>query len=84
MYYVYILWSKADQKFCIGYTADLERRMHEHDKRKVYFSLRMAEPKLIFYEAFLSKEDAQRRERYFKTAKGKKTLRLMVRESVKE
>ncbi|MFQ5714412.1 MAG: GIY-YIG nuclease family protein [Candidatus Scalinduaceae bacterium] len=29
--------------------------------------------KLIYYEALLSKEDAQRREKYFKTIKGKST-----------
>ena len=42
----------------------------------------MDSPKLVFYEAFISKEDALRREEYFKTTKGKKSLRLIVRNSV--
>jgi putative endonuclease len=82
MYYVYTLWSKVDQKFYIGYTANLKRRMNEHKAGGVYTSARLKYPALIFFEAFLSKRDAQRRERYFKTTKGKRTLRLMLRESV--
>jgi len=38
---------------------------------------------LVFYEAFLSKEDAKRREGYFKTNKGKKALKLMLLASLK-
>lgn len=34
--------------------------------------------KLIFYECYLEKEDAMRREKYFKTSKGKTTLRIML------
>lgn len=43
----------------------------------------MQNPKLIFYEAFQSSKDAIRRERYLKSTKGKTTLRLMLRESLK-
>lgn len=37
---------------------------------------------LFFYEAFLAKEDAIRREDYLKTTKGKSTLRMMLRVSM--
>ena len=36
--------------------------------------------RLIFYEAYLEEKDAVRREDYFKTSKGKRTLRLMLKE----
>ncbi|MAG44459.1 hypothetical protein CL633_01050 [bacterium] len=39
--------------------------------------------KLIFYEAYLNRKDALRREKYFKTTKGKVSLRLMLREFFK-
>jgi len=42
----------------------------------------MKEPKLIFFEGFLSEFDARKREQYFKTSKGKKTLKLMLQESL--
>jgi predicted GIY-YIG superfamily endonuclease len=39
--------------------------------------------KLIYYESHLSKADAARREIYFKTTKGKSTLKQMLRESLR-
>ncbi len=38
----------------------------------------MGNIELIFYEAYLVKTDVQRREKYFKTTKGKRTLKLML------
>jgi putative endonuclease len=35
---------------------------------------------LTFYEAYRNKYDALRREKYFKTSKGKTTLKAMLRE----
>jgi len=81
MYYVYVLYNKT--KLYLGYTADLKRRVREHNYNKV-ISTKNRYYKLIFYEAFLNKKDAQRRERYFKTSKGKKALRLMLREYFNE
>jgi len=79
MYYLYILLSLIDRKFYIGFTVDLEKRLKEHDAGKTT-STRSRRPfKLIYYEAHLSKEDAMRREHYFKTTKGKSTLRQMLR-----
>lgn len=43
---------------------------------------RMLPVDLVFYEAFLSKDDALRREKYFKTSKGKGSLRQIIRDSV--
>ena len=39
---------------------------------------------LLFCEYYLSKHDATRREKYFKTTVGKKTLRLMLQDSLIE
>jgi len=82
MYYTYVLWSKEDHKFYIGYTADIERRINEHENGQSHTTSRLSSPALIFYEAFFSKEDAVRRERYFKTTQGKKALRLILRDSL--
>ena len=76
MYYTYILLSK-NKKFYIGSSNNLRRRIAEHKKKKKDFEL-------IFYEAFKSNKDARRREKYFKTNKGKSTLRQMLRESLKK
>jgi hypothetical protein len=39
--------------------------------------------KLLYYEAHSSEEDAGRREKYFKTDKGKSSLKQMIRNSLK-
>jgi putative endonuclease len=38
--------------------------------------------KLIFCEYYLIKQDAMRREKYFKTTMGKKALKLMIKETL--
>ncbi|MFC1756536.1 GIY-YIG nuclease family protein [Patescibacteria group bacterium] len=84
MFYVYILYSLSDKKFYIGYTNNIERRMSEHKSGKVASTANRKNLKLIFYEAYFSKQDAERREKYFKTTKGKKVLKQMLRESLQE
>lgn len=34
---------------------------------------------IIFYEAYISQEDALRREKYLKTSQGRRSLNLMLR-----
>ncbi|MBI3617239.1 MAG: GIY-YIG nuclease family protein [Candidatus Omnitrophica bacterium] len=82
MYCVYALWSCEDKRFYIGYTADLKRRIHEHQTGQCHSTIRMRNPLLVFYEAFGSQEDAQRREGYLKTTKGKRALKLMLRNTL--
>jgi putative endonuclease len=82
MFYVYILLLNNKNLYA-GYTDDLKRRINEHQDGKVKSTRHKRPLKLIYYEAFISKKDATRREKYFKTTKGKSTLRLMLRETLK-
>lgn len=83
MYYVYVLKSLKNSQLYVGRTSDLERRIKEHLEGKNRTTNRLAPVKLIFYEAFDSEEDNVRRERYFKTSKGKSSLKQIIRESLK-
>ncbi|MBI4281750.1 GIY-YIG nuclease family protein [Candidatus Uhrbacteria bacterium] len=78
-YYTYVLLSLKDYKFYIGFSADLVQRVKDHQRGNNTSTAKRLPLVLIFYEAFLSKEDALRREAYFKTNKGKTTLRQMLR-----
>ena len=82
MHYVYVLLSLLDKKFYIGRTDDLRRRKQEHDEGKVTSTKHRRPLTLVFYEAFGNKKDATRRELYFKTSKGRSTLKMMLRYSV--
>lgn len=66
MFYVYVLKSLKDQNLYIGYTNNLKRRLVEHnDGENVSTSYRRPF-RLIYYEAYLSKVDAQQREKKLK------------------
>lgn len=84
MYYVYVLYNKEESKFYIGYTKDLKRRIAEHKAGRSHTTKRYSSREFIYYESFISQIDAMRREKYFKTTKGKKALRLMLRDTISE
>ncbi len=81
MFYTYVLLSLKDNKYYIGYTSDLRKRIKEHFSGKSFATKSRLPFKLIFYEAFEKKESALRREKYFKTNSGKRALKIMLRES---
>ena len=81
-YYVYVLYGDKEDKFYIGYTSDLKRRINEHKANKVHTTLRYSDIKLIFHEVFICKEDALRREKYFKTTQGKRALKIMLKQTL--
>lgn len=78
MHYVYVLLLSNRQLYA-GRSGDLRRRVSEHESGKVKSTEHRRPLRLIFYEAFASRTDAVRRERYFKTSSGKATLQLMLK-----
>lgn len=81
---VYVLLSLKDHKFYIGSTSDLKRRLTDHFNGNSKATASRRPFKLVFCEYFASKTDSLRREKYFKTSAGKKGLKLVIRESLKE
>ncbi len=78
MFYVYLPHSIADNGFYIGYTTDLKRRFSEH-KQGASFATRHRGPwKLIYYEAYTERLDAEGRERYLKSGGGRRLLRRQL------
>ncbi len=81
-YCVYILLSLKDDNFYVGYTTDLPRRFDEHASGRNTSTAPRRPFVLVHAEYYLAKADAERRENYLKTAKGRRTLRLMLPESL--
>ena len=75
MYYVYVLQSDKDSKFYVGYTADLEARIKLHNEGKVNSTKNRMLLKLIYYEACTNQRDALHREKYLKSAYGKRYIK---------
>ena len=82
MYYVYILLLKTNRLYT-GFTNDLKRRITEHKANKVD-TTKNKFVKLMHYEAYLKKSDAERREKFLKTTEGKRLLRMQIRDTLIE
>ena len=75
MYYTYVLQSKKDDKFYVGFTKDLKLRFEKHSKGQVESTRDRRPLTLIYFEGCLSKDDATKREKYLKTYHVKMFLR---------
>jgi len=75
MQYIYILQSIKDGKLYTGYTKNLKLRFEQHQKGLIKSTNKRKPLKLVYYEACLSQQDATHREKYLKTAHGKKFIK---------
>ena len=74
-YYVYLLRSEKDKKFYTGYTNNIKFRVQQHNAGKVK-STKYRQPfKLIYWEGCLNQKDALHREKYLKSAWGKRYIK---------
>ena len=80
MFYTYVLQSKTNSDLYIGYTDNLKRRFVEHNQGLNLSTKRYKPWKIIYYECCLDKDDARRRESYFKTSQGRRLLKRRLKE----
>ncbi len=78
-FYTYVLLSLKDNKFYIGSTNNLRKRVEEHNAGKVMSTKTRKPLKLIYYEACLNEKDARIREKYFKNTIGRRFLSKRLR-----
>ena len=79
MFYVYVLHSTNDNGFYIGYSTDLKRRLSEHTRGASFATKSRGPSKLIYYEAYTEREDAEGREKFLKSGAGRRFLRAQLR-----
>lgn len=78
-YYVYVLQSLKDYFFYVGYTKDVKNRTNEHNNGKVKSTQNRRPLKLVYWEGCLNQRDATNREKYLKTAWGKRYIKNRIR-----
>ena len=83
-YYTYVLYSKKDKQNYHGFTKNLKLRIEQHDKGEVESTKYRRPLELIYFEACLNKEDAIKREKYFKTYYGRMFLKKRMSSYYKE
>lgn len=77
-YFVYVLFSLKDRKFYIGFTSNIERRFNEHITGNNRSTKNKLPLELLYYEAFLNKEDAKSRELFLKSGSGHKFIKKQL------
>jgi putative endonuclease len=78
-YYVYVLRSLKDKMFYVGFTKNLRSRLEAHNKGQVSSTKRRAPFELVYWEGCLNQSDATLREKYLKTAWGKRYIKSRLR-----
>ena len=77
--YVYVLRSEVDQQFYVGFTKDLPARVAAHNKGLVPSTRKRLPLALVYWEGCLDQADATRREKYLKTAWGKRYIKTRLK-----
>jgi putative endonuclease len=78
MFYTYILWSEALQKFYIGFTEDLEERLRYHNAGNVKFTSLGTPWRIVHSEIYPTRAEAMRRERQIKAWKSATSVRNLI------
>ncbi len=79
MYVLYILYSVSSVKTYVGFTADIIRRMNEHNfTESKGFTLRYRPWVLIHTENYETKSEAMKRETFLKTGRGREEVKIFV------
>ena len=80
---VYVLQSLKNKQLYVGFTENLDERFLAHNRGEVSSTKAYCPWEYVFYETYINKADALRREQYFKTTAGKRALKLMLRETLR-
>jgi len=83
-FYVYILYSLKDDKLYIGFTNNLKKRLTEHANGKVEATKNRIPLRLIHYEYFINKLDAQSRERFLKSGYGRRQFKEILKRTLED
>ncbi|MDP3093349.1 MAG: GIY-YIG nuclease family protein [bacterium] len=75
MFIVYLLKSDIANKSYIGVTNDIKRRLEEHNSGKHAYTKRYMPWTIIYTEKFNNFIGARKREKYLKSASGRKFLK---------
>jgi putative endonuclease len=79
MFYVYVLQSERDAGLYIGYTSHLKHRLRQHNSGESKATSARCPLELIYYEAYVIREDAEGRELFLKSGAGRCYLDKQLR-----
>jgi len=77
MFTVYILQDKQGKMYK-GMTSDLSKRLVGHEAGNTRSTRNMKDIEVIYQETFETSEEARKREKYFKSAAGRRFLKVRL------
>jgi len=77
-YFTYILQSEIDQSFYIGYTANIQKRLEDHNNGKSKYTKRKIPWKLVYLETFELKREAIIREKELKRIRNTNYIKKII------
>jgi len=78
-FYVYVLQSTIDNQFYVGYSINIQKRVDEHNNGRVKATKYRKPLNLVYWEGCLNQNDAIKREKYLKTAWGKRYIKNRIK-----
>lgn len=77
-YFSYILYSIDYNRFYKGHCENLEERLKQHNSGFTKSTKPFISCKIVYYEEFENRNEAIKREKYFKTAAGRRFLKNKI------
>jgi putative endonuclease len=82
MFFTYVLKSLKNNRFYYGCTNDLKRRLNEHNLGKSKYTRLTTPFELIYFEPFQNLNEARKREKFFKSGKGREYIKSQLTRAV--
>jgi putative endonuclease len=77
-FYTYILYSEVINKYYIGSTENLEKRLLDHNAGMSTFTKRGIPWRLVYFEVFETRKEALNREYEIKNKKSKRYIEYLI------
>ena len=77
-FFTYILFSKKLDRYYIGSTGDVAKRLKKHLQNHKGFTSKAIDWKVVYSEKFATREEALKRERQIKKWKSRKMIEKLI------
>ena len=82
-FFVYIIYSPLLDKFYVGYTSDLEKRLLDHNSGISDFTSKTSDWEMKHTESFPDRQLAMKREKEIKKKKSRRYIEWIITKQVK-
>ena len=85
MYSVYILYSVSADKYYIGHTEDIDKRLYQHNnpiRHSKYTSKHLPWTLVVYFPKYATRAEAMKVEKFIKKQKSKKFIKDIISQKV--